>query len=156
MSRDKEESVLIVEDDVSLANGLGHNLRFEGYHVRIAMDGETGLQMALDHHPDLIVLDIMMPRMDGREVRKRLAADPKTKGIPILFLSAVGDLSSQLDTLEEGRGEYMTKPFKPSELADYVDAMLDPKKSGELERHRSQHVGRLRRMVEIMHRPKGE
>lgn len=149
------KKILAVDDEPSIVRLVSTALTARGYEVTTANDGQQALDHVRADKPDLIVLDIMMPRMDGRQVRERLAADPSTKSIPILFLSAVGDMSSQLDTLEGGQGEYMTKPFKPSELADYVDAMLDPSKRGELERHRSQQMGRLRRMVEIMHRPHG-
>lgn len=148
------KKILAVDDEPSIVRLVSAALTARGYEMIAAYNGEEALDKVRLESPDLIVLDIMMPKMDGREVRKRLAADPKTKDIPILFLSAVGDLSSQLDTLEEGQGEYMTKPFKPSELADYVGAMLDPSKGAELRSHRNQHVGRLRHMVEIMHRPR--
>jgi DNA-binding response OmpR family regulator len=91
--------------------------------------------------------------MDGREVARRLSKDPRTAKIPIVFLSAIGDLDSQLNTLEELKDvEYLTKPFDVKELGDYVDAMLDPAKRAELANHRSRQVGKLRTMVEIMHR----
>lgn len=150
-----QKKILAVDDEPSIVRLVSAALTARGYEVVVAHNGEEALDKVRLDRPDAIVLDIMMPKMDGKQVRERLAKNPATSGIPILFLSAVGDMSSQLDTLEAGQGEYMTKPFKPSELADYVDAMLDPAKRGELEKHRSQQVGRLRRMVEIMHRPQG-
>lgn len=148
------KKVLAVDDEPNIVKLVTAALTARGYEVIGAYSGEEALDKAHLEHPDVIVCDIMMPRMDGREVRRRLAADPKTKDIPLIFLSAVGDLDQQLHTLEEGGAEYLTKPFKPSDLADYVGALLDPSRNEELARMRQQHVGRLRAMTNIMHRPK--
>jgi DNA-binding response OmpR family regulator len=145
--------ILAVDDEPSIVRLVSATLTARGYDVVVAHDGEEALDKARLEHPDLIVLDIMMPKMDGREVARRLQADEKTKRIPIIFLSAIGDLDSQLDTLEQSDVEYLTKPFDPKELSEYVEAMLDPAKRGEIARHRSQQIGKLRKMVEIMHRP---
>ncbi|MDH4140108.1 MAG: response regulator [Coriobacteriia bacterium] len=144
--------ILAVDDEPSIVRLVSAALTARGYEVSVAHNGEEALDMVRSEHPDLIVLDIMMPKMDGREVQRRLQSDAKTKDIPVIFLSAIGDLDSQLDTLEEGDVEYLTKPFDPKELGEYVDAMLDPAKRSELARHRSQQIGKLRKMVEIMHR----
>ncbi len=122
MSKQREESVLIVEDDASLANGLGHNLRFEGYHVRVAMDGATGLRMALQHHPDLIVLDVMMPGMNGFEVLERL----RDQGVEsqVIILSARDLEHDKISGLRLGADDYVTKPFSLQELLARVEAAL--------------------------------
>lgn len=147
------KKILAVDDEPSITRLVAAALTGRGFEVITASDGPEALDKAHFEKPDLIVLDIMMPRMDGREVRKRLAKDPVTKDIPVVFLSAVGDLNSQLDTLEDSGSEYLTKPFSPRELADYVEAMLDPSRKDEFARQRSQQMGKLRKMVEIMHRP---
>lgn len=145
--------VLAVDDEPSIVRLVTAALSTRGYEVVAAYNGEEALDKVVLEKPDLIVLDIMMPKMDGREVARRLAADPATSKIPIVFLSAIGDLSSQLDTLEELKDvEYLTKPFEVRELGDYVDAMLDPAKREQLSQVRSRQVGKLRTMVEIMHR----
>ena len=144
--------ILAVDDEPSIVKLVTAALSAKGYDVTPAYNGEEALDQVKLNPPDLIVCDIMMPRMDGREVQRRLAADPKTKNIPFIFLSAIGDLDSQLHTLEEGGAEYLTKPFKPSELAEYVEILLDPSRKGELDRIRQQHVGKLRTMTTIMHR----
>lgn len=145
--------VLAVDDEPSIVRLVTAALTTRGYEVIPAYDGQDALDKVALEKPDLIVLDIMMPRMDGREAARRLAKDPKTAKIPIVFLSAIGDLDSQLDTLEELKDvEYLTKPFDVRELGDYVDAMLDPAKRAELAQHRSRQMGKLRTMVEIMHR----
>ena len=150
------KKILAVDDEPSICRLVETALKGRGYDVVCAHDGQEALDKVALEHPDLVVLDIMMPKMDGREVRRRMAKDPKAKEIPVIFLSAVGDLDSQLDTLEEtqAESEYLTKPFNPRELADYVDALLDPSKKDELAHHRSRHEAQLRKMVEIMHRPK--
>lgn len=145
--------ILAVDDEPSIVRLVTAALSARGYEVIAAHDGQDALDKVALEKPDLIVLDIMMPRMDGREVARRLAASPSTAKIPIIFLSAIGDLDSQLDTLEEMKDvEYLTKPFDVKELGDYVDAMLDPAKRAQLAQHRSKQVGKLRTMVEIMHR----
>lgn len=144
--------ILAVDDEPSIVKLVTATLTAKGYEVIQAFDGPEAIDKAKLERPDLIICDIMMPRMDGREVRRRLAADPDTADIPLIFLSAIGDLDQQLHTLEEGGAEYLTKPFKPSELADYVAVILDPARKEELTRIRQQHVGRLRAMTSIMHR----
>lgn len=146
------KKILAVDDEPSIVKLVTAALTARGYVVVPAYNGEEALDKVVLEHPDLIVCDIMMPRMDGREVQRRLAADPKTKDIPFIFLSAVGDLDKQLDTLDEGGAEYLTKPFSPSELGQYVEILLDPSRRGELEKIRSEHVGKLRAMTNIMHR----
>jgi len=148
------KKILAVDDEPSICKLVQTALTGRGYDVVVAHNGEEALDKVALEHPDLIVLDIMMPKMDGREVRRRLTKNPKTASIPVIFLSAVGDLDSQLDTLEEtdAESEYLTKPFNPRELGEYVDALLDPSKKGELASHRARHQGQLRKMVEIMHR----
>ncbi|MBS3974786.1 MAG: response regulator [Actinobacteria bacterium] len=147
--------ILAVDDEPSIVRLVTAALNARGYEVVAAANGEEALEMVAREKPDLIVCDIMMPKMDGREVARRLAADPATKGIPLIFLSAIGDIKDQLSTLDEGGQEYLTKPFNPSELGDYVDAMLDPSRKGEIEKLRRQHVGKLRAMTEIMQRRRG-
>jgi DNA-binding response OmpR family regulator len=145
--------ILAVDDEPSIVKLVSTALTMRGYEVVTAYDGQDALDKVALEKPDLIVLDIMMPKMDGREVARRLSKDPRTAKIPIVFLSAIGDLDSQLNTLEELKDvEYLTKPFDVKELGDYVEAMLDPAKRAELANHRSRQVGKLRTMVEIMHR----
>lgn len=117
-----QEIVLIVEDDVSLANGLGHNLRFEGYEVRVAMDGEAGLDMALRYDPDLIVLDLMLPGLPGLEVLRAL----RQQGLEaqVIILSARDREKDKVEGLRLGADDYVTKPFGLEELLARVEAAL--------------------------------
>lgn len=114
--------VLIVEDDASLANGLGHNLRFEGYDVRVAMDGQAGLEMALRHEPDLIVLDLMLPRLSGMQVLRTL----REQGVEsqVIILSARDMEVDKVEGLRLGADDYVTKPFSLKELLARVEAAL--------------------------------
>jgi DNA-binding response OmpR family regulator len=119
---DHQESILIVEDDASLAQGLGHNLRYEGYHVRLATDGRMGLQMALDQPPDLIVLDLMLPSLSGFDVLREL----RRQGVEsqVIILSARDLEQDKVDGLELGADDYVTKPFSLRELLARVAAAL--------------------------------
>jgi DNA-binding response OmpR family regulator len=116
------ERILVIEDDPSILRGLQLNLGMEGYTVRSAMDGETGLRLALTEKPDLIVLDLMLPRLGGldivREVRK---ADPD---LPILIVSAKGQEIDKVAGLQLGADDYMVKPFGLKELLARIDALL--------------------------------
>lgn len=119
---DTTESVLIIEDDTSLANGLGHNLRFEGYFVRIATTGPRGLELALAHQPDVILLDLMLPGMGGMEVLKKLrGAGVRSQ---VLILSARDLEEDKVAGLRLGADDYVTKPFSLKELLARVEAAL--------------------------------
>ncbi len=106
--------ILIVEDEEHLAEALAHNLEFEGYATTTAFDGEQGLRLAQSIHFDLIVLDIMMPKLDGLEVCRRIRATGSR--VPILFLTAKGSDADRLLGLKLGADDYMAKPFLLEEL----------------------------------------
>ena len=116
------ERILVIEDDPSILRGLQLNLGMEGYAVRSAMDGETGLELARSERPDLLVVDVMLPRMDGlavvREVRR---LDPE---VPVLILSAKGQETDKVAGLKLGADDYLVKPFGLKELLARIDALL--------------------------------
>jgi two-component system alkaline phosphatase synthesis response regulator PhoP len=114
--------ILIVEDEPNMVAGLRDNFEFEGYTVITAHDGVEGLQRALDESPDLVVLDVMMPRMSGLEVCKQLRA--KRGSIPIIMLTARGQEVDKVVGLELGADDYVTKPFSIRELLARVKAVL--------------------------------
>ena len=114
--------ILIVEDEPNMVAGLRDNFEFEGYTVITARDGVEGLQRALDESPDLVVLDVMMPRMSGLEVCKQLRA--KRGSIPIIMLTARGQEVDKVVGLELGADDYVTKPFSIRELLARVKAVL--------------------------------
>ena len=116
------EKVLLVEDDPSIQQGLELNLRLEGYEVFCASDGEEGLRAIRERHPDLVVLDIMLPKLDGfRVIEEVRAADPD---LPILVLSAKGHEADKVLGLSLGADDYLTKPFGLAELLARVRAGL--------------------------------
>lgn len=114
--------ILIVEDEPNMVAGLRDNFEYEGYTVITAFDGVEGLQRALDESPDLVVLDVMMPRMSGLEVCKQLRA--KRGSIPIIMLTARGQEVDKVVGLELGADDYVTKPFSIRELLARVKAVL--------------------------------
>lgn len=116
------QTILVVEDEVSIATLLKYNLERVGYEVLLAHDGKEGLDMALEHLPDLILLDLMLPTMDGMEVCKELRS--QKKNIPIIMLTARDDEFDKVLGLELGADDYMTKPFSPREVIARVKAVL--------------------------------
>jgi DNA-binding response OmpR family regulator len=116
------EKILVVEDDPSILRGLQLNLTMEGYRVRSAMDGETGLLLARSERPDLLVVDVMLPRKGGLElVRELRQTDPD---LPILILSAKGQESDKVAGLTLGADDYIVKPFSLKELLARIAAAL--------------------------------
>ena len=118
----RKARVLIVEDDTSLLFGLKKNLQFEGYEVFTASDGEAGLGMAVDERPDLIVLDVMLPRMNGFEVCEVLRSNEIET--PVIFLTAKSLPADKITGLNLGGDDYMTKPFSVGELLARIKTVL--------------------------------
>ncbi|HEX8086739.1 MAG TPA: response regulator transcription factor [Solirubrobacteraceae bacterium] len=113
--------MLVVEDDEDIALALQRSLRMEGYEVRIAPDGELALDSAAAFHPDLVVLDLGLPKLDGIEVARRLRADGD---VPILMLTARDALESRVEGLDSGADDYLVKPFERQELLARLRALL--------------------------------
>ncbi len=125
--------ILVVEDDPSIRLGLQRSLGFEGYAVDVARDGEEAIQRAFDRKPDLVLLDLMLPKVNGFEVCKTIRKyDPN---IPIVILSAKGDEGDKVLGLELGADDYITKPFSIRELTARIKAALRRRKAleGEVE-----------------------
>ena len=116
--------VLVVDDEIYIVHILDFSLGMEGYEVVTALDGEQALQKAQETKPDLIVLDIMMPKLDGYETCKMLKADEATKNIPVILLSAKGRNVDQKVGFEVGADDYITKPFSPRKLVERINAIL--------------------------------
>ncbi|MFN7036126.1 MAG: response regulator transcription factor [Chloroflexota bacterium] len=116
-----KERILIIEDDEAIVRVLRRSLAYEGYTVDAAFDGETGLALARDAHPDLVILDWMLPGMDGLEVCQRLRAGGN---VPILMLTAKDTVSDRVQGLDAGADDYMVKPFQLEELLARVRALL--------------------------------
>lgn len=116
--------ILIVEDDKDICRLLEYNLSKSRYRTICAGDGEQALVLAKREMPDLILLDIMLPKMDGLEVCRALKKDPKTAAIPILMLTAKSEEVDKIVGLEMGADDYVTKPFSPRELVARVGSIL--------------------------------
>jgi DNA-binding response OmpR family regulator len=114
--------VLIVEDDPAILRGLADNLRFESHEVLTATDGETGYRLAREKHPEVVVLDLMLPRMSGYEVCRKLRAEGVQT--PILMLTARGEEADRVLGLDLGADDYVTKPFSIRELLARIRAVL--------------------------------
>lgn len=116
--------ILLIEDEVPIQELLRFNLEKEGYIVFTACDGEQGLALVKSEKPDLIILDLMLPVLDGFEVCKTLRANKETSNIPIIIMSARNDVVDKVIGLELGADDYMTKPFNPRELSARIKARL--------------------------------
>jgi two-component system alkaline phosphatase synthesis response regulator PhoP len=125
-----KEKILIVEDEVKLIKGLSVNLVREGYEVVWALDGEEGLNMAFREAPDLILLDIMLPRKDGLDVCRELRSQDVST--PIIMLTAKGEEVDKVVGLEIGADDYITKPFSVKELLARIKAQLRRSTRGEI------------------------
>jgi DNA-binding response OmpR family regulator len=121
MSRGK---VLVVDDEEYIQHILNFSFGAEGYDVVTAADGEEGIKKAKAEKPDIIVLDIMMPKMDGYEACKRLKTDPNTKGIPVILLTAKGREVDRKLGSQAGADDYVVKPFSPGRLIERVEGMM--------------------------------
>src|SRR5688572_9296903 len=117
--------VLLVDDDPVILKLLQVNFEMEGYTVSTANDGVEGLEKARAERPDIVLLDVMMPRMDGLEVTKALKGDDDTKAIPIILLSAKAQASDVQAGKDMGADDYLTKPFDPLELLERVSELLE-------------------------------
>lgn len=113
---DKKSKILIVEDDLDVAEMLNAYLGVQGYQVLAANFGENGVRLCIEERPDLVILDIRLPDIDGYEVARRLRSDRRTKNIPIIFLTEKRDRADRLQGLELGADDYITKPFDIQEL----------------------------------------
>ena len=119
-----KETILIVEDEKDIVKMLDYNLKKEGYKTLVAHDGEDALDAANTKRPDLVLLDLMLPGMDGLEVCKSLKGGSKTALIPIIMLTAKSQESDKVVGLELGADDYVTKPFSPRELIARIKAVL--------------------------------
>ncbi len=119
-----KEKILIVEDEKDIVKMLLYNLKKEGFRVAEARDGEDAIDLAVRERPDLILLDLMLPGIDGLEVCKVLKKESKTSFIPIIMVTAKGQESDKIVGLELGADDYITKPFSPRELIARIKAVL--------------------------------
>jgi len=153
------ETILVIEDEKNIIELVRYNLEQDGYRVLTAAKGDTGLETALREKPALVILDLMLPGINGLEICKTLKQNDKTRTIPIIMLTAKGTESDKVVGLELGADDYITKPFSPRELVARVKAVLrrsrekapeEVLRSGTIELDVTKHEMRLKgRPVEI-------
>ena len=118
------KKILIVEDDPSFSRAISHIIEKEGYDVITASNGMAGLRMAKDENPDLLILDVMLPGLDGFEICHQLRQDPQTEKLPIIMLSAKGQEIDKTTGLKVGANEYLTKPIDRALLLEKITSLL--------------------------------
>ena len=120
----KKGTILVIDDEKDLIELVRYNLEKEGFDVIAATDGQSGLDVIKRHRPDLVVLDLMMPGLDGLQVCQRLRSDPRSGRIPVIMLTAKATEADRVVGLELGADDYITKPFSPREVVARVKAVL--------------------------------
>jgi len=119
-----KKSILVVDDEQDLLDLIEYNLKQEGFKVFTADSGAKGIEMAKEHHPDLVLLDLMMPGMSGYEVCETLRSNTSTQSTPIIFLTAKDDEASEIEGLNKGADDYITKPISTVKLVSRIKALL--------------------------------
>lgn len=140
--------VLVVDDKAPIRLLCRVNLEAEGMTVIEAGDGPTGIEKAVSETPDVILLDVMLPGLDGWRVAERLLDDERTRTIPIVFLTAKAEFRDRARGLDIGGIDYVTKPFNPTELARLVEELLERVERGERDDLRAEKLSELRVLME--------
>ncbi len=118
-------TILVVEDEAHIRRVLEYNLKLDGFEVYLAEDGATGLKLAHEKNPDVILLDWLMPVMNGLQILAELKADSSTEHIPVFMLTAKGMISDVTQAIEIGADDYITKPFNPIQLGKTIREKLE-------------------------------
>ena len=142
------EKVLVIDDEAPIRLLCRVNLEAEGMHVTEAADGTTGLELARNDPPDVVLLDVMMPGLDGWRVAEELLEDGRTNRIPIIFLTARAEFRDRARGLDIGGVDYVTKPFNPLDLAPLVRDLLVRIERGERDELRGEKLAELRSLME--------
>ena len=140
--------VLVIDDEAPIRLLCRVNLEAAGMEVIEAADGPSGLDEAREQRPDVVLLDVMMPGLDGWRVAEELLADPETRDIPIIFLTARAEFRDRARGLDIGGVDYVTKPFNPLELAQLVEGLLQRIGRGERDELRGEKIAELRSLME--------
>ena len=148
MSSNGPTQVLVIDDEAPIRLLCRVNLEAEGIDVLEAADGTTGLALAQEQQPDVVLLDVMMPGLDGWRVAEELLEDDRTSGIPIIFLTARAEFRDRARGLDIGGVDYVTKPFNPLELASLVRDLLERIDRGERDELRGEKLAELRSLME--------
>ena len=141
------KKVLVVDDEFAVRYLVEYQLKKEGYEVILERDGESGIAAAQHHRPDLVILDVNMPYMDGYEVCEQIRQDPRTANIPVIFLTARATHTSKLRAYQLGADEYLNKPLKANELKERVEAIFnrqqDERTNHTLGKNAAQRPGKI-------------
>ena len=148
MVDDSTTKVLVIDDEAPIRLLCRVNLEAEGMQVIEAADGPTGLEQAREHTPDVVLLDVMMPVLDGWRVAEQLLEDERTNEIPIIFLTARAEFRDRARGLDIGGVDYVTKPFNPLELAPLVRKLLARIERGERDELRGEKLAELRSLMD--------
>ncbi len=140
--------VLVIDDEEPIRLLCRVNLQLENMEVLEAADGPSGLEQAREHRPDVILLDVMMPGLDGWRVAEKLLEDERTNEIPIIFLTARAEFRDRARGLDIGGVDYVTKPFNPLELAPLVRQLLERIEKGERDELRGEKLAELRSLMD--------
>ena len=140
--------VLVIDDEAPIRLLCRVNLEAEGMDVLEAADGPSGLDVARAEVPDVVLLDVMMPGLDGWRVAEHLLEDDRTNGIPIIFLTARAEFRDRARGLDIGGVDYVTKPFNPLELAPLVRELLERIDKGERDELRGEKLAELRSLMD--------
>ena len=141
-------TVLVIDDEAPIRLLCRVNLEAEGMEVLEAGDGVTGLEKAQEHVPDVILLDVMMPGLDGWQVAEQLLEDERTNSIPLVFLTARAEVRDRARGLDLGGIDYVSKPFNPLELAPLVRDLVERVDRGERAQVRRERITELRELIE--------
>jgi DNA-binding response OmpR family regulator len=148
MGDDSKTRVLVIDDEAPIRLLCRVNLEAEGMQVIEAADGPAGLEQAREHTPDVVLLDVMMPGLDGWRVAEHLLDDERTNEIPIIFLTARAEFRDRARGLDIGGVDYVTKPFNPLELAPLVRELLARIERGERDELRGEKLAELRSLMD--------
>lgn len=121
--------ILVVDDEPAIVEGLCEALEFLGYQVQAAFDGQQALDAIDQDRPDLVVLDVLMPRLDGLQVLRILRGNPTTKDLPVIMLTALGSDVAIVEGIKAGATMYLTKPVELSKIASLISAILGPRRA---------------------------
>ena len=152
-----KKNIFVVEDEEDILDLIRHNLAKEGFAVSTATDGQEAVKAMLRRPPDLVLLDLMLPGLDGLEVCRRLKKEPKTAAIPVLMVTAKDDESDVVTGLELGADDYIVKPFRMKELVARVRTALRRQRPAALDKEAPvragilQNPGRFDALMQVMH-----
>src|SRR6266704_6254376 len=135
--------VLVIEDEQDVAELIGYNLAKEGYEVRVVANGVDGLKQARESRPDMILLDIMVPQLNGWEVCRRLKQEPDTREVPVIMVTGRVEEGDKVLGFEMGADDYVTKPFSPRELLARIRAVARRARPGDAEKKPHVQIGEL-------------